>query len=188
MSENLKTENRCGFVGGGSIYGISSFSDMIFFFECINYDVLRAYPNENFDVITDRLYKRYLRLEELDEAVLKMKLIEDVFKTVKSDLFDWSEIAKEDTITFLDFKQNTLFEIFKEYFEGFNGCVESTKIFFKSWNKLSPVMISPTNIFTRTYYSNIPLCEFENIKNNEKPFWLCPYTEYKHWSEKKKRL
>jgi hypothetical protein len=70
-SKRLQDKNKYGYVGGGTIYSLGSLSDMILFFDCIKFYVPLKYPNENFDVILDRLYKRYLKLEELDEAVKK---------------------------------------------------------------------------------------------------------------------
>jgi hypothetical protein len=163
---------RCGFAGGSRMYSLGSLSDMIFFFKCINYDVARAYPKEDFSVITDRLYRRYLRFEELDEAVEKMKFIEEMFKTVDSKLYEWTEAEKEGAKTFLNFRQDTMFDIFKEYFDGFYECVSSAKYFFKAGEKYSPVKVSPADAtWYFAYRDSHSLEEFDALGSGEEPFW-----------------
>jgi hypothetical protein len=178
--KNRYYENHCGYVGGSLICVIGYRSDMIFFFECINYEVVRKYPNENFDIILDRLYKRYLKLEELDEAAAKMKIIEEVFKTVDSKLYDWTNIQKDGAKTDLNFRQDTLFDIFRGYFKGFYKCVSSAKYFFNAGESYTPVKVSPTGIAEQHYYSNIPLSELDKLGKDDKPFWQLPWYEYAH--------
>jgi hypothetical protein len=173
-------EIKRGYVGGARIYGLGYLSDMILFFECIKYDALPKCPEDDYSVITDRLYKRYLRLEELDEAVAKMKLVEEVFKKLPRDTVDWTNAEKEGAKTDLDFRQDTLFDIFREYFKGFYECVDSARYFFNAGHSYRPVKVSPTGVAEQSYYSDIPLSELDKLGENDKPFWQLPTYEYSH--------
>ena len=57
-----------GFVGGDLISEIGTEYDMSLFFKCVNLFVIQEYPNENWGIITDRPYKKYLKHNELNEA------------------------------------------------------------------------------------------------------------------------
>jgi hypothetical protein len=173
-------EIKRGYVGGGRIYGLGYLSDMILFFDCIRFYIPPKYPNENFDIILDRLYKRYLKLEELDEAVAKMKLIEEVFKTLPRDAVDWEKIDNGSIKSDLNTHQDMLFDIFKGYFEGFYECADSAQHCFNIGYSYKPVKVSPTGIAEQCYYSGIPLSELDKLGKDDKPFWQLPTYEYSH--------
>jgi hypothetical protein len=180
---------RMGFTGGALIVRLGSASDMILFFECIDFYVVKKYPNEDFSVIADRLYRKYLKLEELDEAVSKMKLSEEVFKSLPRDAVDWTLSEEGKLVTYLDFHKETLGEIFQEYFDGFYRCASSSKYFYDADERAEkvyqPTMTCPVNIGGFEYYKAIPLSIFDALAPDDKPFWQCPYDEYKHWSARK---
>ena len=50
---------------------------MRLFFDCISYYLPPKYPEKDWSVLTDRLYRQYLRLEELVIAESLMKLVQD---------------------------------------------------------------------------------------------------------------
>jgi hypothetical protein len=173
-------EIKRGYTGGGTTYGLGYLSDMVLFFDCIRFYIPSKYPNENFDIILDRLYKRYLKLEELDEAAAKMKLIEEVFKTLPRDAVDWKKIDNGSIKSDLNTHQDTLFDIFKGYFEKFYECVYGTKYSYEYSQIYQPTKVSPTGIIERHYYSGIPLSELDRLGKDDKPFWQLPWYEYAH--------
>ena len=165
-----------GFIGGGSIFNLGTDSDMQLFFDCISYYVLPKYPDQNWSIITDRLYRRYLKLEELDAAVALMKLVEKEFKQLDREAFDWSKILSGQVKSDLDRAKSTLFEIFGKYFETFYECIECAirnYEWFKSDPdyKYQPVMVAITTIPYCVSYSQIPLSVFDNLQPDEKPIW-----------------
>lgn len=68
---------KIGITGEGSIYDCGTDSDMRLFFDCISYYLPPKYPEKDWSVLTDRLYRQYLRLEELVIAESLMKLVQD---------------------------------------------------------------------------------------------------------------
>ena len=165
-----------GFIGGGSIFNLGTDSDMRLFFDCISYYVLPKYPDQNWSLITDRLYRRYLKLEELDAAVALMKLVEKEFKQLDREAFDWSKILSGQVKSNLDRSKSTLFEIFGKYFEAFYESIECAirnYEWFKSDPdyKYQPVMVIISTIPYCISYSMITLSVFDNLQPDEKPIW-----------------
>ena len=167
---------KIGFTGGARIVELGTDSDMRLFFDCILYYVPPKYPDQNWSLITDRLYRRYLKLEELDTAVALMKLVEKEFKQLDREAFDWSKILSGQVKSDLDRAKSTLFEIFVKYFEAFYECIECAirnYEWFKSDPdyKYQPVMVAYTTIPDLITYKLIPLSVFDNLQPDEKPIW-----------------
>ena len=86
-----------GFSGGGLITELGSIEDVQMFFDLINYYVVKKYPNKNWPIIMDRLYKRYIKSDELDMSVELMECVKNEFKNIKStpkhnkENFDYSK-------------------------------------------------------------------------------------------------
>jgi len=57
---------KIGVMGGNSIYELGPLKDIVLFFDCIEYFVVKHHSEQDWSLLTDRLYRRYLRLEELE--------------------------------------------------------------------------------------------------------------------------
>ncbi|MGD7458487.1 hypothetical protein [Ralstonia pseudosolanacearum] len=68
-----------GFDGGHSIYELGLDSDLVLFFDCLRAYGEQAHPEQGWSLLTDRLYRRYLRLEELDKALTLMEKAQQIF-------------------------------------------------------------------------------------------------------------
>ena len=79
-----------GIAGGGTVWSLGTAQEIQLFFDCIDVYVVKSFPNEDWELITDRLYKRYLRQQELDIAVEKMNLIQKVFATLPNSAVDFT--------------------------------------------------------------------------------------------------
>lgn len=71
--------SRVGFHGGSSIFELGSPADVAFFFRCIECFVVPKTPASDWSTVSDRLYKWYLRQEELEAAIRLMKSAQEVF-------------------------------------------------------------------------------------------------------------
>ncbi|AKZ28541.1 hypothetical protein ACH51_19585 (plasmid) [Ralstonia solanacearum] len=68
-----------GFDGGHSIYELGLDSDLVLFFDCLRAYGEQAHPEQGWSLLKDRLYRRYLRLEELDKALTLMEQAQQIF-------------------------------------------------------------------------------------------------------------
>lgn len=165
-----------GIRGGGSVFILGTDSDMKLFFDCISYYLLPKYPKEDWSILTDRLYRRYLKLEELDTAESLMKLVEEEFKQLDREAIDWGPILSGKAKSDLDRTKSTLYDIFDGYFYAFHYCVESAKISYEGFKsdpdyEYEPVMVAITTLPYSISYKQIPLSVFDNLGADEKPIW-----------------
>ncbi|EMD2717158.1 hypothetical protein ACFO72_003802 [Enterobacter roggenkampii] len=132
-----------GFIGGSSIVELGSPSEMEDFFSFF-FNNLKENKNH---AILERLYKKYVRLEELDE-------IKQITQELKDSLAP-------------DIKDK-----YSKYISGIEICIESAKLFYESWNIYQPVRVGITDL---PYYiddKRRPLSQYDTLGPEELPFWL----------------
>lgn len=166
-----------GFSGGSSICELGPAPDVKLFFACLEAYAEQAYPEEDWSLLTDRLYKRYLRLDELDKASALMEQARQIFAeqpAASSVEWDVDMLANREK-SLLDPNQPTLAEVFGKYFEHFAYCVESARINYEAFKSdpgysYEPVrtVISDLAGFARD--KNKPLAEYDALEGE--PFWL----------------
>lgn len=159
-----------GFYGGSSICELGPSADVALFFECLDAYVAKRHPEQDWSLLTDRLYRRYLKQDELDEASALMKKVQEIFTRMPSTSVDWRGIPAKSGKTKLNPDRPNLADVFSKYFEDFDYCVESAKVFFRSWKIYQSV---------RTVVSDLPdfmtdkkrsLDQYEAVEGT--PFWL----------------
>lgn len=160
-----------GFYGGSSLCEVGTTSDMVLFFDCIEYFVVKKYLDQDWNLLTNRLYCKYLRQEELAETSRLMSEVKLVFAGLASAEVDWKdELIGDKSKTWLNPDQTTLADVFSRYFELFAHCVESAQLFFETWKIYQPVKIVPTDLPGFATEKARPLKEYDELEG--KPFWL----------------
>ena len=159
-----------GFDGGSFLCELGPSTDIETFFSCLELCVVQAYRHTDYTLLTDRLYRRYLRLEELETAQKMMSQVQEIFSRIPSHSIEWKNMGWNEKETWLDINQGTLADIFYKYFEHFNRCIKSAKIFFDSWEIYQPVRIVIADQPWFMVEKNRPLSEYDNLEG--KPFWL----------------
>lgn len=159
-----------GFHGGSSICELGPRADVALFFECLDAYVEKPHSEKNWSLLTDRLYRRYLKQDELDEASALMRSAKDIFGSVSSASVDWNGISAAPRVSRLNPDQGNLADVFSKYFEKFDYCVESAKVFFKSWNIYQPVRTVVSDMPDFMTDKKRPLDQYEVLEG--KPFWL----------------
>ncbi|MEC5321590.1 hypothetical protein VSX61_22140 [Brenneria populi subsp. brevivirga] len=161
-----------GFHGGHTVYENGISSDMFAFFQCIDHLAKLNYPQKDFCLLTDRLYRRYLKHNELASAEELMSSIEMIFKETPCDKIKWEEIGLNVNSTGLDLNQPTLDQIFKEYFLHFIDAKNSAEEFFKKFGIYQPVKTVISDLPWFIEDKNRPLEQYDALGPNDPPFWL----------------
>lgn len=159
-----------GIDGGSFLCELGPASDVVVFFRCVEKYVAKSGQEQNFKLLTDRFYRRYLRREELASAAVLMERVEQAFAQVHTNSLDWHDIGLNSTLTRLDLSQPTLAEVFAKFFSSFARCKESAEIFFNSWNIYQPVKIVMSDQPWFMVEKNRPLQDYDELEG--KPFWL----------------
>jgi len=148
-------------MGGDSIYELGPLKDVVLFFDCLDYFVIRHHAEKNWSLLTDRLYRRYLRIEELDTARKLMEKVKEIFSKLASNEVNWRwDMQGDVNQTWLDARQPTLDIVFSKYFDN------------KAYGKYFAVRLSISNGIIFFLERDRPLEQYDNLTTTDEPFWL----------------
>lgn len=131
-----------GFMGGSSLVELGDASDMVDFFDFFTRKLKLCGDDE----LSDRLYRKYIKLEQLERLDL-------IVKKLKATLS--SDEGK-----------------YLKYLSGIETCIESAELFYKSWDIYQPIKVAVTDV---PYYiddKNRPLEQYDALTPDDPPFWL----------------
>jgi len=162
---------QVGFVGGKTVPGGGTPQDMAALYALVQvYGRSEGVPD--LELLTDRLYRRYLRLEEIDRAMEAMGQIKKLFdaqpSAEKEDLFTNAHIQN----MLRNVRQSAIDNRFSKYFAAFEECASSASYTARIVGaNYQPVMTAVTSL-PECYdsYLNRPLEEFDKLEGL--PFWL----------------
>lgn len=158
-----------GFQGGSSIFELGFASDMVCFFSVIRE---KAEPSERDILILDRLFRHYLRLEDLKGATILMLKSKEQLSCISNCVFELRDLGCSLNNTSLDTKSLNYAEMFIKYFDGFKYCVESAQGFYEDWGVYKPVRTIVCDMPDYMVEKLRPLDEYDNLGPNDTPFWL----------------
>jgi hypothetical protein len=159
-----------GFDGGHTIYELGPASDVELFFECLDFYVVRKHSDRDWTLLSDRLYRRYLRIDELDEAQALMDLAQHEFAGLPSSSVDWKQLPIDSNETWLNPDQPTLADVFAKYSQHFADARKSAESFFQAFHVYQPVRIVIADLPGFARDKKKPLTEYDALEG--KPFWL----------------
>jgi hypothetical protein len=158
-----------GFFGGTSMFKLGSVSDMKCFFSVIerNREKLQE-PN----IFLDRLYRRYVRFDELDTVEATMPLLRTIFSAIHTDESVLSKFGWRKEETMRDLSQKNLLGIFSGYFKAIEHCICMARLVRADSNKYIPLRTGVVDIPDYIYDDLRPLSEFDALGPDDPPFWL----------------
>jgi len=159
-----------GFCGGNSILEIGPVADMQAFFYGIQIAALRLPPGEDSTILTDRLYKRYLRLDELDQATHILQKIQKIMQQIPTKRVDWGDFKWDKSYTKLDKSKKTLAELLERYFNSAYNIISAAQHFEKIFKEYTPVMTAVTDLPRVITDRDRPLAEYDALEGD--PIWL----------------
>ena len=142
------------------------------FFACIKRFALEDHAERGWCLIADRLYRRYLRREELKPALALMGQVREIFaqQPAKTAIeWDGAMLANPEK-SWLNPEQSTLAEVFGEYFERFASACGSAESFVEASNIYQPVRVVISDLPGFARDKNKPLAEYDALEGE--PFWL----------------
>ena len=163
---------KIGFHGGCRICELGPSSDVILFFDCMKTYVEQIHLDQDWSLLTDRLYRRYLRREELDKASMLMERVRQIFAQHPADsAVEWDALLSGDPErSWLNPDQRTLADVFSKYFEGFKNACSSAKSFLNDFDIYQPVRVVISDLPGFARDKNKPLAEYDALEGE--PFWL----------------
>jgi hypothetical protein len=125
MSGMMRT---IGFLGGHSVYEIGPPDEIEAFFACLN--ALAPGMQAKVDLLTDRLCRRYLSFEQLDDSAQAMASAEVQFAATGTSSADWAKWGVlADVARRLALRGDCLAAVFERVFARFGDAVASARSF-----------------------------------------------------------
>lgn len=129
-----------GFFGGAYIAELGPVADVQLFFDCTR-EFVFPFTSGREHQLVDRLYKRYVRREDLSDTQKVMDKIYEAFNDVSVRKIDLSALYESTAKTRLDPNCHTLRELFFEFFPKFSRCRESAEMFYKNWQEYNALRL-----------------------------------------------
>jgi hypothetical protein len=167
-----------GLAAGQSIRRWGTLPDVELFFGCIPYATV-AYQGQPWELILDRLYRRYLRPEDLGPAVELMRLLRTWMSGTPSDFVDWKALDPEQST--LDPSAANLSVVFHKFFSYFDEAVDEARYHigrygFGGLNTVVRLVVSDMGNFIK-FEQDRPLSDYDGLLRSDRPFWSRPYAE-----------
>jgi hypothetical protein len=169
---------KVGFNGGGTLVEVGDVSAMEVFFEVVRAHVATSSDTE-LATIVDRLYRRYVRLEDVALTRLAVAMIRTAFASLPLTVLDGRLSRAERTSGGILDGENDLASAFSRYFYAIEQCIDSAEVnlrHFKARPEISyeyePVLIIRSEVPAFFIDKRIKLSAYDELK--EEPFWLQP--------------
>ena len=163
---------KVGYYSASTFTAIGPRPDMEAFFDVVNAFVVPLRPDVNFSIITENLYRRYIRQDRIDHAKQIMHLIQDELSKIEPSALYWKKIKIDAKHSELNLNLDNLFECFAGYFRGFYRSIDRSTYFFEHGDDYTPVRIIRCETPYNLADSKRSLKAFDQIEGT--PFWLMP--------------
>jgi len=159
-----------GFYGGSEVRGLGSASDMKAFFACVDLAIEKMPLDARSVVLTDRLYRRYLRLDELDVAAELLGAVRNVLAGIAASTLDWRLVGWDPSTTRLDPSSGMVADVLSRHLKGAVDLISNARSFEKRFNIYQPVITVITDT-PRFYAESLrSLADYDALEGE--PMWL----------------
>jgi hypothetical protein len=162
--------NVVGIFGGSFVYELGTAVDMQFFFDCIQKHVVRESKDAKWQLLSDRLYRRYVKQEDLLATLALMEEVKTVFSNVNTCDVEESYPPEYHGTSKLDFGKKMLADLFFDFFDRFAFCKESAERFQAKWNQYLAVRVVVANMPGFIEDKMRKLEQYDNLTG--KPLWM----------------
>jgi hypothetical protein len=153
-----------GIFGGSFALEVGSAGYVQAFFDCVEKYVVVGSTDVKWKLITDRLYRRYVALDDLPMTESLMREVKEMFANIK--VSDANLVALNATH---GYDTDSLAEFFALIFKQFSFCKEAAEDFFKKWKKYPAVRIVISDMPDLVNDKVRKLEEYDQLTGE--PFW-----------------
>jgi hypothetical protein len=159
-----------GYFGGHSIYTLGPSFDVQAFFNAVQRLIPAARNSSEYDLITDRLFRRYLHKDQLDKSLQLMQSLDDEFNAIANKNIDWHSFGVVDYVSKLELTAETVGGVFEKYFELFKKAYESTLSFESEFKIFKPIRLVFADLPDFMLDKTRPLSAYD--EPDLIPFWM----------------
>ncbi|MBE7618483.1 hypothetical protein GL297_02340 [Komagataeibacter sp. FXV2] len=126
--------------GGIGLMELGPSGDVEYFFRCVKYFVETS-KKTALPLITDRLYKRYVVIEDFAKLRENLAVVEIIFKITETSLNDFEGYIAGEKGRRLNTREKTLYFLFSDYFSSFEYCMKTAETTKKNFGTYVPLII-----------------------------------------------
>ena len=172
-----------GYIGGSNLITLGSREYVQSFFKAIDKYVFNEelYRRLDWSLITDRLYKRTISDDALDQTLGVMARLMDAFSETPLSAVDWNVlgIARPNPMPISHTKHEaSLRDLYLHFAFGLAGCASSAKIHALEYSPMPPLRIGLTTVPQYIVDEHRPVEAYEALGPNDPPFWLRDDIDY----------
>lgn len=163
---------KIGIDGGHTVYELGPLADVVLFFECLNVYVVNSHVDQDWRLLSDRFYRRYVRQCDLDESLFLMEKAREIFLSLPGSSVDWDDEMQADRArTWLNAKGDSLGSIFSRYFDLFANAKDSAVSFYDEFGIYQPLRILTSDMPAFIIERNKKMNEYDALGLSDLPFW-----------------
>jgi hypothetical protein len=159
-----------GFCGGSAVRELGPASDMQVFFGCLRLAIPHLAASDDTGLLTDRLYRRYLRLEELEPATALLTRVRKILRDLPAKSIDWESMGWVSALTRLSPSDQTVDLVVHRYLKGAQDLIENARSYEKRFLEYRPAMTIISDLPRFAIDDRRPLAEYDALEGE--PIWL----------------
>ena len=168
---SLSNPNVVAVCGGPSVNHLGSAAKVVAFFDCVRRFAADALSPAEQHLILDRLYKRYLRNEEVEPALAALQTVRRRFAEVPSSRVEWAVLGVPASELPPSLLTLSLAEVWQRLFEHIEKVGGSALYFAQQEGPpLPPMRLCRADFGSLDREDKRPLAEYDALDGP--PFWL----------------
>ncbi len=151
---------------------IGPVTDVVVFFNAVIQLLENGVPGSVYPWVTEKLYRRSLKQDELLSVKKQLGDIEFKFSRISPSDIDWLSLGLNTQNTRLDVNVENLSVMFKRVFSAFSEAFECSALYIKEFGEYIPVRLGVTDAPFSFCDINRLDSEYDALSEKEPPFWL----------------
>lgn len=169
---NAISAKNVGILAAMTIAEVGPASDVKAFFKLVLSLLENGTKGSKYPWVVEKLYRGSLAYDELYKVKSELDTIKNEFSAISPDNIEWSSFGIDKNHSRLNFEGRSLFSVFERFFKAFDEALESTEVYYQSFNDYIPVRVGFTDAPHYIDDVNRTSEQYNSLVQNDEPFWL----------------
>jgi hypothetical protein len=161
-----------GILAAMTLAEVGPASDVKVFFNVVLSLLENGTKGSKYPWVMEKLYRGSLAYDDLYKVKNELDSIKNEFSAILPDNIEWSSFGIDKNHSRLNFEGRSLFSVFERFFKAFDEALESTEVYYQSFNDYIPVRVGFTDAPHYIDDVNRTSEQYNSLVQNDEPFWL----------------
>ena len=169
---SLSNPSLVAVCGGGNVKQLGLTSEVVAFFIHVRRFASTSLGPEQQNLLLDRLYRRYLRIEEVESSLAALTIVQRCFEGIRSGDVDWKALGVDLSKPRFQSPDTSLAFVWSDLIRRVTECGDASIYFCHSAKSrfLDPVRLSRSDFASLDREKKRPLGEYDALDGPR--FWL----------------